>query len=140
MNNGYWLGPGPMTFEEPFYSFEVDEIAEYPPESVAAAILAVPGAREVHSASPSWWKWEAAWEHCDRLILMDDMYLSEETGCWMQLRLTCDCWLGDVLAVWEAVRARHPAVWLYGDDSRVYSPASFLVKQAAPGTSSDGGA
>lgn len=132
VNDGYWLGPGSLTFDEPFYSFEVDEIAEYSPESIVAAILAVAGTREVHSASTSLWNWEAVWESGDRRIFMDDMYLSEETGSWMQLRLICDCQLGDVLALWESVRALHPAVWIYGDDSRVYSPASFIAKHAEP--------
>jgi hypothetical protein len=131
VNSDYWLGPGPRSFEEPFYSFDVHEIAEYRPESIAAAILGVPGARELHPPSPSWWEWEAVWEQADRLILMDRVYLFEESGCWAQLALTCDCQLGDVLGLWEAVRARHPAVWLYGEDSRVFSPASFVARWAA---------
>jgi hypothetical protein len=62
---------------------------------------------------------------------MDDVYLFEESGRWAQLALTCDCQLGDVLALWKAVRARHPAVWPYGDDCRVYTPASFVEKWTA---------
>lgn len=131
VNDGYWLGPGPLSIEEPFYSFEVREIAEYPPASVAAAILGVPGARELHPPTPSWWEWEAAWEHGDRQILMGDVHLFEESGCWAQLALTCDCRLGDVLMLWEAIRVRHPAVWLYGEDCRVFSPASFVARWTA---------
>jgi hypothetical protein len=131
LNGDYWLGPGPRNIEEPYYSFEVQEIAEYAPESIARAILSAPGARQLHPPVPSWWQWEAVWEQGDRQILMDDVCLFEETGCWAQLALTCDCQLGDVLALWEAVRVQHPAVWLYGEDCRVFSPASFLARWTA---------
>jgi hypothetical protein len=42
VSSDYWLGPGPMRFEEPYYSFEVHEIAEYRPESIAASIRCAP--------------------------------------------------------------------------------------------------
>ena len=131
VSSDYWLGPGPLTFDEPMYSFEVFEIEEYKPASIAAAILSVPGAREFRAASPSWWEWECVWSQGGREILMDDVYISEETGCWMQLHLTCDCLLADVLAIWAAVRVHHPAVWMFGDDSLVYSPESFTAKWTA---------
>ena len=131
VNSDYCLCPGPVSFEEPFYSFDVSEIAEYPPESIAKSTLGFPNARELHPASPSWWEWQAVWELGDRQILMDNVYIFEESGCWAQLALTCDCQLGDVLALWEAIRALHPAVWLYGEDCRVFAPASFLARWIA---------
>jgi hypothetical protein len=132
VSDGYMLAPGPLFFEEPFYSFCVDEIAEYAPESIAAAILSLPGAKELHPPRPSWWEWEAAWEEGDRLIILDDNQLFEDTGFWAGVILKCDCRLGDLIALWEAVRTGHPAVWLYGDDCRVYTPESFLAEWSAP--------
>jgi hypothetical protein len=131
VNEGYMLAPGPLSFQEPFYSFCVYEIAEYAPESIAAAILALPGVMELHPPRPSWWKWQAAWEEGDQLIILERTWLFEDTGLWAGVELNCDCRLGDLIALWEAIQADHPAVWLYGDDCRVYTPESFLAEWPA---------
>ena len=115
---------------EPLYSWDVQEIAEYPPETIAAAILSLPGAQLLREAGPLWSEWEAAWEDGDRMILLDDVELLNDEGSFGGMSLVCDCRLGDLLALWAAVRVGRPGVWLYGDDSRLYSPQSFLRERA----------
>jgi hypothetical protein len=131
LNGGYCPAPGPPEIDEPFYSFEVREIAAYAPASVAAAVLGFSGSRELHPPHPTWEEWSAVWEQADRQILLDDLRIFEESGSWAQLVLTCDCQLGDVLALWEAIRVAHPAVWVYGEDCRVFSPESFVARWTA---------
>jgi hypothetical protein len=123
------LVPGPRSFEEPFHSYCVNEIAEYAPESIADTLLSIPGIRVLHAAEPSWWEWEAVWEEGDRMILLG-MTLFEDSGYWGGTKLECDCTLADILNLWVAVRINHPSVWLHGDDCRVYTPQSFIATQA----------
>lgn len=129
VSSHYWFGPGPLSFEEPFYSHMVIDIVEYLPEAIAQAVLAAPGARELSPVSPSWWEWEAVWEEGDRQILLDNLYLFEEASqVWAQLALTCDCQIGDLLYLWESIRMSCPAVWLYDENGQVLTPLSFLER------------
>jgi hypothetical protein len=118
--------PGPVTFTEPLYSWDVQDIAEHSPDSITTAILSWPGTTLLHPAGRLWSDWQAAWEEGDRIILLDDVELLNDAGHFGGLRLSCDCLVGDVLALWAAVRADCPGIWLYGHDCRLYTPQSFL--------------
>jgi hypothetical protein len=138
--SGYLLYPGPREASEPLYTFCVDEIEEYSYESIATAILAHPGCRQIRPPLPDWSKWQAEWQQSDRLILLDmlpdeDHLVSPDTGqtFWSGCQLVCDCLVGDLMDLWLAVHKDHPGVWLcdggaYGEiGSRMFSPASFLA-------------
>jgi hypothetical protein len=126
--------PGPLEVEEPLYTIEVMSIERYTPESITAAVVNYSGARLLSPALPRWEDWQAAWEACDRMILLDRLYTFDETGEWGALRATCDCWVSDFLGLWGALRQQHPGVWAYRADhtQRMYSPDSFRFGPLPP--------
>jgi hypothetical protein len=131
VGEGWSLIPGPHQFDEPFYSTSIDGIVLYPPGSVARAILSYPGVTLRHRPEPSWWEWEAAWEHGGRHIEIGMTLFDDEEASWGGSPLRTSCTADDVLALWLAVRSSHGAVWLHGPDCRVYTPASFAAEHAA---------
>ena len=127
VSSSYFFAPGPLSFEEPFYNWDIDEYVRYSPESITDSILRVPGTTILHPAAPTWNDWEAVWEQEGRQIIMDDCQFCEDENTWSQLLLTCDCDLCDLFRLWDMIQIKHPAVWLHsGDDCRVFTPASFL--------------
>jgi hypothetical protein len=46
------IAPGPESIRPPFDSLDLDEVAEYAPEAVAAVVLGLPGAELVHANEP----------------------------------------------------------------------------------------
>ena len=60
------------------------------------------------------------------MILLDDVELLDDGAHFGGLRLSCDCLVSDLLALWAALSADCPGVWLYGHDCRLYTPQSFL--------------
>ncbi len=65
--DGWSFIPGPLS-DPPESSLELRELIHYPPESIESAILAYPGMRLVHQATPTWWEWRASWEYGDGRI------------------------------------------------------------------------
>ena len=137
---GYSLFPGPLSASEPLYTIAVQDIVEYSYASIGAAILAFPGCREIRPAEPDWSQWQAEWRQDGRWLRLDmapeeDHLISPETGqsIWSGSHLVCDCLIGNVIALWVAVRRTHPGVWLcdgarYGEiGSRLFSPESFVA-------------
>jgi hypothetical protein len=144
---GWYLFPGPLAPRaEPVHTVALDEITEYDYPEVAAAILAVPGARCLHPSEPRWDNWRAVWERDERTIEVDMFpdceHLSSEKLCrciWSGGWLHCNCKVGDLAGFLQAVRARCPGVWLCdgGDHiehggSRLHTPETFLAMPGLP--------
>ena len=138
--SGYRLHPGPLQATEPLFTIVLQDIVEYPYSSLAAAILAYRGCREVRSPKPDWSQWQAEWQRDGRVILLnmlpeEEHLVSPDTDqpFWSGCDLVCDCLVGDLIGLWETVRRMQPAVWLcdggaYGEiSSRLFSPATFLA-------------
>jgi hypothetical protein len=59
----------------------------------------------------------------------------DESGAiyWGGSQLSTLCTFADLVRLWNAVRTYYPAVWLHdGNDTRMYTPHSFLEKFALP--------
>jgi hypothetical protein len=126
VSDDYSLGVGPSSLIEPIDSQDVHEIAEYPVAEVLTSLLAVPGVRQIGEAGPRWAGWAAAWECEDRLVIFEAVYELGDEGHFGCVQLLCDCYVGDVFEVWEALRARHPGLWLHDPDGWLQTPASFV--------------
>lgn len=123
---------GPLTLPDGFSSVEIDRGEHYSPDAVAQAFLAVPGARLLHPAQPSWAQWRACWWSGQRTIEIDlaacEVDPQDSGGhplLWGGSNLRTHCLLPDLLALWVAVRSRCPAVWLHDTETRMWSPESF---------------
>jgi hypothetical protein len=127
ISDGYALIVGPASLTEPIDSQDVQDIADYPVAEVLASLLAVPGVRQIGEAGPRWAGWAAAWECGDRLVLFEVVEELGDGDRFGSVHLRCDCHVGDVLGVWEALRTRHPGLWLIDPDSRLQTPASFAA-------------
>jgi len=126
------LIPGPLA-SPPATSLALDSIVEYPPEAVAAAVLAFPGMHLTHPADPTWWDWVARWEQDGRWIDVEFTLFDVEPPAWGGSGLRGQCELADVLALWAAVRGRVPACWMHNTLCEIHSPESFArVVQAEP--------
>jgi hypothetical protein len=128
VTSGWSFIPGPEKLEEPTYSTALCEIAIYPPDSIAAAILDFRDTQLLHAAEPPWWDWRARWEEDDRFIVLDMTLFELESGqiSWGGSGLITDCLISDVLALWKVLRRPHPCVWLHSPECRVYTEVSFL--------------
>lgn len=117
--------------DEPTDSQIVDDISQHPTRSIAAALLAFPGAEIVHPADPSWYQWKARWYYNSRSVdltmtLFDDL---EET--WAGSGVEADCLAGDIMGLWSFLLAKHTGIWLHAPDCTMHTPHSFLEELAS---------
>jgi hypothetical protein len=140
---GWRLLIGPPDLSEPTPSWAVYFLPRYEPDEVAAAILAVPGCSLVSPAEPDWEHWAARWEVDGRMIGFGRPEVLEfdtdTTPGWAGCDLEAECWVGDVLAVWEAIHRRFPGIWLYNRDSWYQTRESFIeaCRPAEPDSAAD---
>src|SRR5262245_26450250 len=59
--------PGPE-LDPPGDSLHLQDVTEYPPQDIAAAILSIPGMRIQNPGEPTWWEWSARWQDGDEVI------------------------------------------------------------------------
>ena len=123
--NGWSFVPGPLS-DPPRSSLDQYEMIEHPPETIADTILAYPGMRLVHPATPSWWEWKASWEDGNRRIDLNLTLFEIEPPAWGGSQLTVFCGGREILDLWMYLRASHPAIWLHGPDCSIYTPDAFL--------------
>jgi hypothetical protein len=93
--------------------------------------------RQGGTEGDAWWEWRWRWEREDHLIEWDFSALNPDeltdSVHWGGSNLTMLCTFADLVRLWDAVKARYPAVWLHDpDDTRTYTPHSFLEAFAAP--------
>ena len=84
-----------------------------------------------------WFKWRWRWEREDHLIEWNFSVFEPEDDSsgvyWGGSQLSTLCTFADLMRVWNDVRARYPAIWLHdGEDTRMYTPHSFLETFALP--------
>ena len=121
--DGWSFIPGRLS-DPPESSLDLQELIEYPPESIAAAILAYPGMQLVHPGTPSWWDWRANWENGGRRIELNITLFETEPPAWGGSDLTVFCGAQEILDLWMHLRTSHPAIWLH-HDCNIYTPESF---------------
>jgi len=134
------LIPGPLGFDEPFYSVAVQEIAEYRAIDVIQTFSALDNVTLVSQGGTqghSWWEWRWRWEREDRLIEWNFSVIEPEDESsavyWRGSELNTLCAFADLAWLWNTVQADYPAVWLHdGQDTRMYTPHSFLETFALP--------
>src|SRR5438270_316604 len=131
------LMPGPRHFREPFYSTQMDQLEEYAAADVLRAFSSLEGVTVVAEGATTraedWSQWQWRWERDDRSIEIGFSVLEEsEPVLWGGSDLVTSCTFADLVQLWRAVQARFPAVWLHSDDTRLFTPHSFLHTFAIP--------
>lgn len=129
VTSGWSFIPGPLQFQEPFYSIELQEVATYPASSIETAILGFKGARLVQPAQPTWWSWRAQWQEDQRIISLSMSLFDKGEAIWGGSELETDCFIVDLLALWRTIRKTHPCVWLHSPAGRIYTEASLLEER-----------
>lgn len=133
----HWLNwglvPGPVDFNEPFYSTQLhDDIAHYDPAYVAEITLRIPQVQLTHAATPGWWEWRARWTDKGGAHIMLGMTLFDvDPAPFGGFNLDADCSACELLHVWNALRANLPRLWLHSPDCRIYRPESFHAEHVA---------
>jgi hypothetical protein len=118
--------PGPPEIPDPpASSLNQNEIAAYPPEAIAQALLAYPGFNLMQKADPSWWQWRAGWERGPCFLLVEMTLFETDPIAWGGSGVSGYCELEDLLSLWRALRERFPAIWLDNSDCEIHTPDSF---------------
>jgi hypothetical protein len=139
-NREFALIPGPLSFNEPFYSVAVQEIAEYRAIDVIQTFSSVENVALVSQGGTegkSWWEWCWRWEREEHLIEWNFSVFEPEDESsavyWGGSELMALCTFADLARLWNTLRTPYPAVWLHDpDDTRMYTPHSFLETFALP--------
>jgi hypothetical protein len=129
------LVPGPLDLHEPAFSFAINESEDYSPQTIAEAILAVPGCRLMHPGVPEWSDWKASWNNGQfyidlefEVMEVDPEYCNGLPLIWSGSFLKVHCLVSEVIAFWSSIRSRCPGVWLHDAGCRMWSPKSFLER------------
>ena len=61
-----------------------------------------------------------------------EVYDQEGEAIWLGSRLRTNCTFADLVWLWNALRARHPAVWLINNIGRMSTPQAFLEECGLP--------
>lgn len=123
--------PGPLQFQEPYYSTAMYQMEMYPAREVIACFSSLAGVTLLQRGSEEgvgWYDWKWRWEQADRRIDIGFSIFDEPEYpiFWGGSELNTDCLYADILRLWRALQSRLPAVWVHGDDCRVYTPPSFV--------------
>jgi len=129
---GWSLIPGPPRIvDPPGSSIDLQDVASYDPREVAGSLLAYPGCRLVHPASPTWWEWRAEWAGGDRFIALGMSLFETEPPTWGGSGIEAVCRLEDIMGLWLSLRSRFPAAWLHNESCEIHTPESFRRSFAA---------
>jgi hypothetical protein len=109
------------------------EIPSYVPQAVAQALIDISGVSLSHAAVPSWWEWRARWEGATGRIefAMTLFEPADHEPTFGGFGLVADCDPKDLLALWEALRARFGGIWLHSPDCEILKPLTFARRYAA---------
>ena len=118
------LVPGPEHLDRPRMSFEVHEIAQYPIDEFAAAVLSFPGMR-LERPSAAWHDWMARWQSGQHFIRLDLALLDGESPIWGGSSLRAICTLDEMIALWRHLLAEFPGVWMHNTDCEMHTLESF---------------
>jgi hypothetical protein len=117
--------PGPAAIHPPFLSIELDVIEQYAVDVVAATVLAMPGARLIHPATPDWWSWVARWSSGNVHIDLAMTLFEWESPTWGGFKLRGTAPASALLDLFGRIHAAFPATWLHDDTSTLHSAESF---------------
>jgi hypothetical protein len=134
------LIPGPLSFDEPFYSVHLQDMEDYPAANVAHMLSRLDHVTVLSQGGEhgyDWFKWRWRWELEDRLIGWKVSVFEPEDESsavyWGGSELTTLCTFADLVRLWNIIRARYPAVWLDdSEDTRMDAPHSFLQTFTLP--------
>jgi hypothetical protein len=119
--------PGPPTIHPPFLSIELDEIEQYSPDVVAAAVLRIPGVQLIRPANPDWWSWVARWStdggHIDLAMTLFDV----RSAAWGGFNLAGTAPASALLDLYSQIRTALPATWLHDDATTLHSAETFAA-------------
>jgi hypothetical protein len=120
------LVPGPAHDDKARYNQAIQILARYPAEEIAAAIGQLSGVTPDPEADPGQNSLRWVWSEGGRSMQIGFLPLEDgEPPCWGGSELDLDCYVGDLLQVWQNLRLSHPDIWLHYD-GRVYTPTTFL--------------
>jgi hypothetical protein len=127
------LTPGPLSFDEPFYTIHMRAPDPLPAERIAAILRALPGVRELSPPEPKWnhavFEWRGGEFH---IRIAMTFFEATDPPEWAGSPLDLRCLPEHLLTIWEGVRRELPNVWVQDlSDLRLYSPRSF-VDELAP--------
>ena len=118
--------PGPESERPPESSLGQFELTDYPPEAVAAATLAIPGAVLVHGNDPDWWSWRARCPTGQTYVELAMTLLGgSPDDPWGGFRLSGTGSPADLLAVYTPLHAALPGAWLHNLDCEFHDADSF---------------
>jgi hypothetical protein len=126
------LTPGPLHFDEPFYTIHMRAPDPIPAERIARALRALPGVRELSPPEPKWNHAVFEWRRGEFHIRIGMMFFeATDPPEWAGSPLDIRCLPEHLLSIWEALRADIPTIWLQDlSDLRLYSPGSFAKELA----------
>ena len=126
--DNYWaFVPGPLAIHDPpESSVDLQEVAMYPPDTVAQAFLGYPGFSLLHDADPSWWQWRAGWERGRSFLVVKMTLFETDPIAWGGSGVSGYCELDELLALWRTLSSQFPAMWLHNGDCEIHTPDSFL--------------
>ena len=129
------LVPGPVDFDEPSFSYDMqDPIAEYRASMVAEVALSIPGVERTYvgcqaggTGGPDGQATAVLTRPRDDAILMMKSIRPALVG----FLVSVDCAPFELLDLWLALRRELPQVWLHSPECRFYKPGSFRTELAA---------
>jgi hypothetical protein len=136
--------PGPGDLHAPMPSISVEEVAQYFARDIVETLKSIENvvieedgtrsaSRQRSIRTFDWWEIRWRWSVVDDSIAGDFTLLEDgDDPLWggSNLRLECTC--RELLLFWQAIRRRHPAIYLHDADCLLHTPESFIEKFALP--------
>jgi hypothetical protein len=122
------LIPGPPHNDKLLYSKAIQVIARYDSAELATAISQLENVEIVTDGSRDARAWQWVWRDGDRSLRIGFTIMGNRADteiAWGGSTLEADCFVGDLLSFWAAVRKTHPDTWLHYD-GRVYTAEGFI--------------
>ena len=129
---GISIVAGPVELKQPCSSFELLDIAGYPPGEVVAVLETIPGFVIENHGEPDWWSWRARFRNNEDVIDTITMSLFDglehEPLCSIDfLRGACrPQTLIDILNTLK--EDGFPCLWFHNVDSEMFTPESFAAR------------
>ena len=131
-SGGKWaFVPGPLDASAPFSSIDAQELADYSPEEIAAAVLAFPRMKLLNGNRPQWSDWRSVWESKDESVELNITLMGLSDEFWGGSEINALCHPETLIAIWQHLKANHPGIWLHDADCRMHTEKSFLESVAS---------
>jgi hypothetical protein len=132
--DGLALSPGPLEAPEPLFSYDAPGIEEYSQAKFLETLASLDGVTCLRSGGDSPWayRWTCGERSIEVVQSPDGVFELGDEVTWLGSRLRVNCTFADLVRFWNALRARHPGIWLFNRLCRMFSPQSFLEECALP--------